>query len=385
MKIKQINSKVDSILTHDFILACGAQFVFGCFLQLLVPTLPIYFSKLGLGEIQIGVLMGLFGLSSVALRPFVGKALTKVAEKRFMVGGSLINVAMSLGYMVAPSFWPLLILRTLQGIGFAFHHTASMTLVAHISPAAHRARTLGYFSLALNISSAVAPPFGISLINRYSFTSLFLTCAGLAILQLILSQLIRKRGLTAWENPSTEESFFISRKAIPPAIVASLALFMWAALTAFFPLFAIAQQVSNPGLFFTTMAVMLILGRGLGGKFMDTHRKEKVIMASLVLPIIAMTILAFSKTMPLFILVAAIWGIGHAFLMPSLTAYTLDRVSSAGQALGTFTAVADLGLFLGPLVMGFLIHYTNYSIMFGCLAFLGTLNLAFFYVYKRTV
>lgn len=265
MKIKQTDSKADSILTHDFVLACGAQFVFGCLLQLLVPTLPIYFSRRGLGEIEIGVLMGLFGLSSVALRPLVGKVLTKVAEKRFMAGGSLINLVMSVGYMVAPSFWPLLILRTLQGIGFAFHHTASMTLVAHISPSAHRARTLGYFSLSLNIASAVAPPFGIFLINRYSFTSLFLTCAGLAIFQLIFSQMIQKRNVTAWENASTEDGFFISRKALPPAIVASLALFMWAALTAFSPLFAIAQQVSNPGLFFTTMAVMLILGRGLGG------------------------------------------------------------------------------------------------------------------------
>lgn len=115
---------------------------------------------------------------------------------------------------------------------------------------------------------------------------------------------------------------------------------------------------------------------------METHRKEKVIMASLVSPIIAMTLLAFSKTMPMFLLVAALWGVGHAFLMPSLTAYTLDRASSVGQALGTFTAVADLGLFLGPLAMGFLIHYTNYPVMFGCLAFLGALNLTFFYVYK---
>lgn len=85
----------------------------------------------------------------------------------------------------------------------------------------------------------------------------------------------------------------------------------------------------------------------------------------------------------MFIVVAVIWGAGHAFLMPTLMAYTLERVASAGHAMGTFTAVSDLGLFLGPLTMGVLIHYTSYQAMFLCLALIGTLNLVYFLVFVR--
>jgi predicted MFS family arabinose efflux permease len=86
----------------------------------------------------------------------------------------------------------------------------------------------------------------------------------------------------------------------------------------------------------------------------------------------------------MFILVAAIWGIGHAFLVPSLVIYTIDRMgSSPGPAMGMFTAFADLGISLGPVIMGIVVHSTNYTIMFFCLAFTGVINLIYFYFFVR--
>jgi MFS family permease len=142
--------------------------------------------------------------------------------------------------------------------------------------------------------------------------------------------------------------------------------------------------VANPGLFFATMAVMLILGRSLGGKVLDLYSREKVILPCLTTYIISMVLLAFSKTLPMFILVAVIWGIGHAFLMPSLVVYTLDRMgSSPGPAMGMFTAFADFGISLGPVIMGIVVHSTSYPIMFFCLALTGVINLSYFYFFVR--
>jgi len=151
------------------------------------------------------------------------------------------------------------------------------------------------------------------------------------------------------QDSSIEDGFFLSRKALPLSIISSLSLFIWGAVTAFFPLYAINCGVANPGLFFTTIAIMLILGRAWGGKILDLYSKERIILPCLITYIISMVILAFSKTLPMFILVAVIWGIGNAFLLPSLVVYVLDRVgSSPGPAMGTFTAISDLGISLGP-------------------------------------
>jgi predicted MFS family arabinose efflux permease len=129
---------------------------------------------------------------------------------------------------------------------------------------------------------------------------------------------------------------------------------------------------------------MLILGRVMGGRILDLYRRETIILPCLVTYIISMIILTFSKTLPMFILVAAIWGAGHAFLFPSLVAYVLDRVgSSTGPAMGTFTAISDLGMCLGPVMMGILLHAASYPIMFLCLALIGFINLGYFYFFVR--
>ena len=375
---------IGKVFSRDFILVCFAQFAFSFVFQSLIPTLPIYLSRLGSNEVEIGVLIGIFFFCSLVLRPFVGKALLRTPEKKFMVTGSLVYALASLAYLLAPPFWPLLIVRVFQGIGFAFFHTASFTLIANISPETHRGQSLSYFALATSISGALGPSIGIFIINHFSFTLLFLVCSGLSFCSLFITYRLGRRQVVPLQDSSIEDGFLFSRKALPPSVINSLSLFVWGALTAFFPLYAINHGVANPGLFFTTIAMMLILGRALGGKILDLYSREKVILPCLFTYIISMVILTFSKTLPMFILVAAIWGIGNAFLFPALVAYILDRVgSSVGPAMGTFTAISDLGISLGPVIMGIIIHSTSYPIMFLCLALMGIINLNYFYFFVR--
>jgi MFS family permease len=209
-------------------------------------------------------------------------------------------------------------------------------------------------------------------------------CLGLSLCSLFLTTRLRKRQVEPLEDLSNQDESFLSREALPPAIMTFFAHIIWGALTAFFPLYALDQGVANPGFFFAAYAIVLILGRALGGKILDLYSREKVILPCLTTYIISMTILAFSKTLPMFIIVAVIWGIGNAFLMPSLVAYALDRAgSSRGPAMGTFTAIGDLGIGLGPVIMGIILRLTSYPTMFLCLALTGIINLNYFYFFVR--
>jgi MFS family permease len=372
------------IFTRDFVFALFAQFASISVLQILIPTLPIYLSREGSTETEIGVLIGIFFFSSLVLRPFVGRALLKYHEKHFMIAGALLYALTSIAYLSAPPFWPFLIVRLFQGIGFALIQTASITLIVNISPEAYRGRSLSYYYLAMNLSGALSPSLGIYLINHFSFTLLFLVCLGLSLCLLFITVKLGRRQIAPLQDSSLEDGFFLSRKAIPPSIINFLSYFMWGALGAFFPLYAINHGVTNPGLFFTAVAITLILGRALGGRILDLYSKERIIMPCLITYIISMVILTFSKTQPMFILVAVIWGIGHAFLAPSVVLYTLDRVgSSPGPAMGTLTAITDLGMSLGPVIMGIIIHMASYPIMFLCLALTGIINLNYFYFFVR--
>jgi MFS family permease len=372
------------ILTRDFILSFFAQFAFSSVFFTLIPTIPIYLSRLGSTEAGIGVLIGALSVSSLGLRPLVGRALLKIPERNFMIAGTLLYAFSSIAYLVAKPFWPFLIVRILQGIGLAFFATASFTLISRISPEAHRGQSLGYFYLAINIAFALAPSFGVALMNLFDFPVLFIVCAGLSLGSLFITLKLEKRGIDPLEEQSIQDQPLLSREALPSAIMAFMGSTIWGAVTAFFPLHALNHGVTNPGLFFAALAITLILARGLGGRILDLYNREKVLFPCLIVQIIAMTLLAFSTNLPMFILVAVIWGMGNAFFYPTLVAYTLDRAgSSRGPAIGTYMALSDFGSGMGAVIMGIILQLTNYPIMFFCLALTGVINLLYFYFAVR--
>jgi predicted MFS family arabinose efflux permease len=293
--------------------------------------------------------------------------------------GAILFVLTSVAYLFAPPFWPLLAVRVLQGVGVAFFYTASVTFVTTITPESHRAQSLGYFYLAFNFAFALAPSFGIFVMNSFNFTVLFLLCAALSLGALLLTFQLPGRKADSPRESSSGLGSFVSLQSLPTAVVSFLAHFIWGAIMAFLPLYAIHQGIENPGFFFAAYAATIILGRALGGKVFELYRHEKIILPCLIFNLLAMLILVLSKTLPLIILVALVWGAGNAFLFPSLVAYTLERVtSSRGLAMSTFNAVGDLGVGLGSIILGFVLQAGGYQAMFLCLTAVAVLNVFYF-------
>jgi MFS family permease len=123
-----------------------------------------------------------------------------------------------------------------------------------------------------------------------------------------------------------------------------------------------------------------MLGRVLGGRILDVYDRKKVVMFCLSIIIIALIILPFANSLGMFILIAMMLGTGWAFLYPFLTIHVIENAGlERGPAMGTFTALADLGAGLGPMLMGLVLEKFSYPVMFGCLILTGGLNLFYFY------
>lgn len=368
------------VLDREFILSFFAQFAFSSAIFVLVPTIPIYLERLKAKGAEIGFLIGVLSVSSLIFRPFVGRALLRISERKFMIAGAILYIFTSIAYLFAPPFWPLLTVRFLQGIGLAFFSTASFTLIVNITPEVGRGRIISYYYLSINFAFALAPYFGMLLINWFNFPVLFLTCAGLSLCSFFTTVKMSKQEGSFLQGQSIRDQPILSRGALPSAIMAFLLNVIWGTLGAFFPLYALNHGVSNPGIFFVFLAITLILGRALGGRILDIYDKEKVIVPCLIIVTIALAILTFSTSLVMFILVAVILGTGWALLYPSLLVYAMaDSRGARGPAMGTFTALADLGAGIGPMIMGIILQWTSYPIMFFCLTLIGVINLFYFY------
>jgi predicted MFS family arabinose efflux permease len=367
------------IFTRDFILISSAQMVFTAVFFALMPTIPIYLSRQGIREAEIGVLVGVFIVASLVMKPFVGRALLRVPERKFLIAGSLVTAVCCICYPVAPPFFPLFVLRAIQGVGFAFFVTAAFTLVFNMTPSTHHGEAISYFYLSSNVATALAPAVGMFLINRFDFTVLFLGCAALSLFSLSVTLRLRKSQGVPVESQPVKNQSFLNREALPLGIMGLISNNIWGAMNAFFPLFAVSHGVTNPGIIFTVFAAFLMLGRGFGGKLLDNYSKDKIVTPCLAAQIVAMTTLALSTTLPMFLVVAVIWGMANSFLYPVMMASAIERAgSSRGPAVATFTAFTDLGTGTGAVLMGVVVEWTSYPTMFLCLACMSLMNLFYF-------
>ena len=123
-----------------------------------------------------------------------------------MITGAILYAFSSFAYLFAMPFWPLFIVRILHGIGLAFFSTASFTLIANISPEAHRGQSLSYYYLAINFAFVLAPYFGMLLINQFNFSILFLVCIALSLCSLIITTQLTQAQTLPSENSVNEET-----------------------------------------------------------------------------------------------------------------------------------------------------------------------------------
>jgi len=373
------------ILTRDFVLGFLALLGFMTAFYSLFPTLPVYLERLGSNVREIGMLVGAYSASSLGSRLLIGGVLRRHSEKRVMMGGAMLFAVTFLACIVFRPFWPFLIIRLFQGIAFACLDTAALAFCINAIPLEHRGQGIGYFLLAPTLALALGPSSGMFLINHYSFILLFLICTGLSLCAFFFACMVKGQGIARPEEGTPDNNnSFLNLRIVAPAINGSLQNFVWGALGAFFPLYAIRCGISNPGLFFSAMAIMLIAGRTLGGRILDTCSKEKIILTFIFTAVVALVILSFSKTLSMFILVGLLWGTGSSFFYPASMAYAFEYAgSSGGAAIGTIRALMDLGLAIGPIIMGIIIPLTGYRVMFLCLALVCLINLLYFQFYVR--
>ena len=344
------------IFSRDYLLSFFAQFSFSSVFCILIPAIPIYLHRFGAKEGEIGFLIGIFSVSSLAFRPFVGRALLTIPERNFMIAGTFLYILSCLAYLVAPPFWPLLIVRSIHGVGMALFATSSFTLLANMTPEAHRGRLISYFYLSFNLAFALGPYVGLLLINHFNFTVLFLACAGLSSCSLYLTFKLEKRQPIVSEQEPLRIRSFLSRGAIPPALIAFMLNIIWASIAAFFPLYALQHGVINPGLFFFFLAITLMLGRVLGGRLLDIYDRRKVIMLCLTLILIIPSWFAASATTSciayLFELICNI-PLSPSKFLPCLgrneimNMVSLDSVKSVSSSINKYLCVL-------PLLTGFI-------------------------------
>jgi MFS family permease len=348
----------NSLFSRDFTLICLATGFFYLSFYLILPVMPLYVASLGGTSTQIGLIIGLFAVVAMLLRPPAGWLIDGRGTRPVLLAGMGVFFLASLGYLFTSSVAPILALRLFHGMGMGLFPTAATVVIAELAPPARRGEAMGWFGIANSIAFIGGPAGGLVVAKQGGYVALFLLAAAIAALGLGCLWLLPKVRRTAPSRVSLPRlrDIFCPAAYLPSAILVCLYL-PYGILIAFIPLIATSRGLDNPGLFYTVYAVAMLIVRAKAGEISDRRGRAIVILPGMLCAALAMMILGGTSG-PIGVLVgAAAMGVGFGTVQPALMALTTDRVTAGerGKAMGTFYFAWELGIAGGSTGAGILL------------------------------
>ncbi len=333
---------------------------------MLMPTLPIYITRdLHIDEKSVGLILGIFSISSLFIRPLVGIWLDRIGRKIIYIPGVIIFGFCVGGYILAYSFLTIMFIRVIHGMSWAAITTSNSTMIADIVPKKYRGSAIGFFSLSISTGMAIGPAAGVFLMEHISFRNICITGVILVALSLLSSYSIKLPPLVKDKTKITIKTLY-ELKVMPIALMYLLYGASYSAATIFSSLHGLDLKVKHLWLFFVILAVFMGIFRPYVGKLVDRTGPGKTLYMGFTLLVLGLIMLGLANNSILFHLSAVLLGIATGFIMPTCMTMVINIVppTRRGAATATFYTAFDIGIGVGVMIQGYLIDHIGYEAMY---------------------
>ncbi|WNR46411.1 MFS transporter [Paenibacillus roseipurpureus] len=374
--------------TKDFLITALANLLLFFSFQMLIPTIPIHLSQLGGNNVQVGLVIGIFTISSLLTRPFAGRALDILGRKHVLLVGLTICALTIAGYTYIAAVTLILAARFVHGIGWGLSTTSLGTVIADIIPPERRGEGMGYYGLSNTFAMAIGPLTGLWIMQSYGFSYVLLISTILAILSICSSLFIAYPKPIPPTNRAKSQRFtdrLWERSALLPSSLLLCTAICYGGIVTFITLFGHEAGIPNVGFFFFCNASMVLLVRPITGVLFDRKGPEWVLLPGAAFTITGLLLLSYANSNLSLAIAALCYGVGFGSIQPALQAWTISRAAPdrRGAANGTFFSANDLGIGLGAMVLGAIANWSgSYALMY---RFSSTLIIVFLLIYGWSI
>ena len=334
--------------------------------QTQLGTFPVYVRDLGGSDSVVGICIALSTLGALLFRPLAGFASDRLGRRIVVTAGLILMIVTSLLYRWFPFVSAFFMIRFLAGIGWGISTTASSTIATDSINKRRFSEGMGYFSLSQSISLGLAPALGLVVMAAIGFRGLAIVSAGLFGIALFSTFYLRYQKI---ERTEKKKFAPYERSAIRPALIIAFVAIAIGSVFGFTALYSKDQGLSG-GLFFTCLAISMLITRPLSGKLIDRFGFNVLVFPGFFVFICAMIIFSFTHSQIGFVAVAFLQGAAFGVLQTSLQTMAVvnSPVDRRGAANATYFTGFDMGIGLGNLIAGVLSSAFSYSFMFGLMA-----------------
>jgi MFS family permease len=350
-----------SLWTPDFIRLTAMDLAYFLAAGMMIYALPLYaVGPIGSDERGAGIAFGAFTITALLLRPYAGRLTDRLGRRPLMVAGALLAAALTLGFLVTSSISAVIAVRLLSGVAEAAFFVAGFAMLADLAPPGRQGEALSLNSIALYLGIALGPIVAERVIDLSGYPAAFVTAALLCVVAAALAWATTE---PAHEDadPATGQGpagaipiQLIHRPTIAPAIGFIGGLLAAAGFMAFCSIRAAEIGMTTPSVVLMAYGATVIGVRLTLATVADRAPALRVLSAGLVVLCCGAVVGALAAGPALLVVAAAVIGLGVGLLTPAFFAAVFAQVapSQRGAASGTASMAIDLGLGIGPILLG---------------------------------
>lgn len=359
--------KNQRIFNKSFLFLFISNFLVFIGFEMLLPILPAYLLSMNASSIQVGLMITLFTLGAVLIRPFVGYYLIDNQRKSLAIIASAALMIITILYPFLNIIWLLLFLRLFLGAAWGVSTTANSTIVVDLIPKTRLGEGMGYFSISTTVGAIIAPSIGILIYDSFSFDILIWSSVILSLLAVIALQFVYSPTPVKLEKqPFQFFNAIFEKDAWFPALLTIITTLGFGAIITFLVLFGKQKGLDHIFLFFLINATVATLLRPFTGRWYDKKGPWSIIMVSAVLGFLSLVMLSYTTNNLHLIIAAILFGAGYGTVMPCLQTWTVQKVSEekSGAANATFLSSFDVGVGVSAFVLGILAEWISLEMIF---------------------
>ncbi len=287
-------------------------------------------------------------------------------HKLFIVIGTFLAGASSLGMIISPSPVLLFIANALSGAASSTWISFTV-LYASYYDKSEGTKAIGRINVFTNAGRFAAFIVGGILFGRVGIRGLFVASFVSGMIGCILALCIKHERDTARINISVGSLVGVvkERRLLFFSIVCALTyLVLFGTVYSFTT--STAKNLGATGLDLASFAVLFSAAAMLGSYFVGTRivkriGEEYVLLLGFLLLGIYCVGIAFSRSVMNFFPLHVVAGFASGLLVPSLMAHAVRYVDNdrKSTAMGFYQSVYCFGITLGPVLMGFLVDHTS--------------------------
>nr|WP_232242948.1 MFS transporter [Paenibacillus sp. GSMTC-2017] len=339
--------------------------VFFSFLDLFaqLPVMSTFATSVGASSFIAGFVIGLYSLSNTIGNILSGIMTDKVGPFKILMVGLLLTSGALLLYHFVDSAFILIIVRILHGFVAGLIVPAAFTFSANTTVNNQQGQKVAFIGTFVGLAAIIGPAFSGIMASRTSVPSVFTYVAILGLLLALLSAIFlgRYKPTKKEQDNATVRPLgsLFNAGVLKAYLGAFILMFSQGVIAYLLPLHiqALGFDSRISGTLMSTFGIVAILIFVLPtNRLFDRFAPANTMAVGIVLMGLSQLLISQSTTTLALYCVLALYGVGFAFLFPSINTMLIKSTPEGmrGKAYGYFYAFFSLGVVAGSFVLGLL-------------------------------